>query len=151
MIRKMLLMGPVVAMAGMWAFAEPATQPSTQPAAAQEQSRTTEGGLVITELKAGHAGAQDGDIVLVHYVGTLDNGTKFDSSYDNGQPIRFTLGQGNVIKGWDQGLVGMVVGEKRRLVIPPSLGYGDKAQGPIPADSTLHFDVELVGLVRLSH
>jgi len=149
MIRKMLMVGPVVALAGVLAFAEPATQPSTQPAAAEGQSRTTEEGLVVSELKAGHAGAQDGDILLVHYVGTLDNGTKFDSSYDNGQPIRFTLGQGNVIKGWDQGLLGMVVGEKRRLVIPPTLGYGDKAHGPIPANAILHFDVELIGLVRL--
>lgn len=150
MIYRAMVAGSVMALAGVLAFADPATQPSAQPAT-EEQSQTTDGGLVVTELRAGHAGAQDGDIVLVHYVGTLDNGTKFDSSYDNGQPIKFTLGQGNVIKGWDQGLVGMVVGEKRRLVIPPSLGYGDKAQGPIPANSTLHFDVELIGLVRLSH
>lgn len=151
MIRKMMLTGTFMALAGVLAFAEPSTQPSTQPAAAEGQSHTAENGLVITELKAGHPGAQDGDILLVHYVGTLDNGTKFDSSYDNGQPIRLTLGQGNVIKGWDLGLVGMVMGEKRRLVIPPALGYGDKTQGPIPANSTLHFDVELVGLVRLGH
>lgn len=137
MIRKMLMIGFFTAMSGVLAPAQPATQPADE-------------GLVVTELQAGHAGAQNGDILLVHYVGTLDNGTKFDSSYDNGQPIRFTLGQGNVIKGWDMGLLGMVVGEKRRLVIPPALGYGDKEHGPIPANSTLHFDVELIGLVRLS-
>ena len=87
--------------------------------------------------------AKAGDIILVHYVGTLQDGTKFDSSYYRGEPLKFTLGAGQVIKGWDEGLLGMKVGGKRRLVIPPELGYGARAVGSIPPNSTLIFEVEL--------
>lgn len=88
--------------------------------------------------------AEVGDRVFVNYIGTLANGTKFDSSYDRGVPIDFILGTGAVILGWDQGIAGMKVGEKKRLTIPPELGYGANAVGPIPANSTLVFEVELV-------
>src|SRR5271166_1363044 len=90
--------------------------------------------------------ARTGDTVHVQYTGTLMNGTKFDSSYDHGgEPFKFTLGKGEVIKGWDQGVVGMKVGGKRRLRIPPELGYGAKGSSPkIPASAGLLFDVELV-------
>ena len=88
--------------------------------------------------------AHDGDLVWVHYTGKLENGTKFDSSFDRKdaqgefQPIEFRLGQGKVIKGWDEGVAGMKVGEKRQLIIPPNLAYGDKgAGGVIPANATL--------------
>lgn len=85
-----------------------------------------------------------GDQISVNYVGMLADGTKFDSSYDRGEPITFTVGEGQLIKGFDDGVLGMKVGEKKRLTIPPELGYGDKAAGPIPANSTITFDVELV-------
>lgn len=106
------------------------------------------GTLVIEDLVVGTgATAAAGDTVSAHYVGTLTNGTKFDSSYDRGQPYSFVLGAGRVIAGWDQGVPGMKVGGKRRLTIPPSLGYGSQAYGPIPANSTLIFDIELVSIV----
>ncbi|KAL2114959.1 hypothetical protein VTJ04DRAFT_10622 [Mycothermus thermophilus] len=90
---------------------------------------------------------QKGDTISVHYKGTLQStGAKFDASYDRGQPFKFQLGAGMVIKGWDQGLLDMCIGEKRTLTIPPSLGYGDRSIGPIPAGSTLVFETELVGI-----
>lgn len=99
--------------------------------------------LQVTDLKVGDgAEAKAGQSVTVSYVGTLDNGTQFDAN----QSFKFTLGVGQVIKGWDQGVPGMKVGGERRLVIPPSLGYGDQAAGSIPPNSTLHFDVTLLGV-----
>lgn len=92
--------------------------------------------------------AQKGDQVVVHYTGKLSNGTKFDSSLDRGEPFPFILGAGQVIKGWDEGLVGVSIGEKKTLVIRPEDGYGSKANGPIPANSTLTFDIEIVDIVR---
>jgi len=90
---------------------------------------------------------QKGDMVSMHYHGTLaDTGNKFDASYDRGQPLRFKVGSGQVIKGWDQGLLDMCIGDKRTLTIPPELGYGQRAIGPIPAGSTLIFETELVGI-----
>ncbi|KAH9034846.1 hypothetical protein EDB85DRAFT_1945726 [Lactarius pseudohatsudake] len=92
--------------------------------------------------------AKKGDAIKVHYTGTLfSNGNKFDSSHDRSQPLPLTLGVGQVIKGWDEGLVGMCVGEKRTLTIPPHMAYGERGFGNvIPANSALVFDVELVGL-----
>jgi len=92
--------------------------------------------------------AKTGDSVNVQYTGTLLDGTKFDSSYDHGgEPFKFTLGQGQVIKGWDQGVVGMKVGGKRRLRIPPDLAYGTRGSPPtIPPGAALVFDVELVSI-----
>jgi FKBP-type peptidyl-prolyl cis-trans isomerase len=92
------------------------------------------------------AEAKSGDTVSVHYVGTLTDGTKFDSSVDRGTPFEFTIGQNSVIQGWEQGIPGMKVGGKRILTIPPSLGYGEQATGSIPANSTLIFEVELLGI-----
>ncbi len=102
--------------------------------------------LEITDMVVG-AGpeAKTGQQVSVHYTGWLTNGQKFDSSKDRNQPFGFKLGGGQVIKGWDQGVVGMKVGGKRKLLIPPSLGYGARGfPGAIPPNATLHFEVELL-------
>jgi peptidylprolyl isomerase/FKBP-type peptidyl-prolyl cis-trans isomerase FkpA len=99
---------------------------------------------IIDEVVGTGAEAVSGKHVTVNYTGTLTDGTKFDSSLNPGRtPFDFNLGAGEVIAGWDQGVVGMKVGGKRKLTIPPSLGYGSQAQGPIPANSTLIFEVEL--------
>jgi len=91
--------------------------------------------------------SKEKDLLTMHYTGTLEEGTKFDSSRDRNQPFTFQIGVGQVIKGWDQGLLGMCVGEKRKLVIPPHLGYGDSGAGDvIPGGATLLFDVELISI-----
>ena len=103
--------------------------------------------VTIVDLKVGTgATAKTGDTVTVHYVGTLTNGTKFDSSRDKNTPFTFTLGAGTVIQGWEQGIPGMKVGGLRRLTVPPMLGYGENAYGSIPASSTLIFEVELLSI-----
>lgn len=105
------------------------------------------GGLKIEVLKNGVGlGAKSGDTVSVHYTGTLTNGKKFDSSLDRGKPFSFKLGAGLVIQGWDKGLLGMKVGEKRKLTIPPELAYGERGAGGgvIPPGATLIFDVEML-------
>lgn len=125
-----------------WASAKP-----TKTNNPTEVQVTNTDQLKIEDLKVGTgAEAKTGSTVTVNYTGTLTDGTKFDSSYDRNQPFDFTLGQGQVIQGWEQGIVGMKVGGKRKLTIPPSLGYGDQATGPIPANSTLIFEVELLAV-----
>jgi len=111
-----------------------------------ETAGTVELGVEDTVVGTG-AEARQGQTVAVHYTGTLDDGTVFDSSYDRGAPFTFTIGAGQVIQGWELGITGMKEGGKRTLTIPPSLGYGEQAIGPIPANSTLHFDVELITIV----
>ncbi len=109
---------------------------------------TTASGLKYQVLKKGKGPvAQAGQTVSVHYTGWLTNGTKFDSSVDRGQPFEFNLGAGQVIKGWDEGVAGMKVEEKRKLTIPSELGYGEHGAGNvIPPNATLIFDVELLGI-----
>jgi len=104
--------------------------------------------LVVETLQPGTGeAAQPGQVVSVHYTGWLTNGTKFDSSLDRGTPFQFMLGQGQVIQGWDQGVAGMKVGEKRKLTIPSRLGYGEMGAGNvIPPKSTLVFEVQLLGV-----
>lgn len=96
-------------------------------------------------------GAKKGDTVSVHYTGTLEDGTKFDSSLDRGMPFEFTLGAGQVIRGWDEGIVGMKIGERRKLIISPEFGYGATGIGPIPPNATLIFEVELLGMKKNYH
>jgi peptidylprolyl isomerase len=121
------------------------SQPAPKPV-------TTSSGLQTIDTKAGTgASPRAGQTAVVHYTGWLyENGTKgakFDSSVDRGQPFEFPLGQGRVIKGWDEGVASMKVGGKRTLIIPPQLGYGVRgAGGAIPPNATLMFDVELLGL-----
>jgi FKBP-type peptidyl-prolyl cis-trans isomerase len=118
-----------------------------QQKAMQDAEQQLEGSLVKKDEIAGTgAEALPGDDITVNYVGTLEDGTKFDSSYDRGTPFDFKLGSGAVIRGWDLGVVGMRVGGKRDLVIPAGLAYGDKGIGPIPPNATLHFTVELVAI-----
>ena len=105
-----------------------------------------ENGLIIEDMLIGEGSvAEQYSILTVHYTGRLKSGKYFDSTNEIGrEPLRFTLGAGQVIKGWDQGLIGMKVGGKRKLTIPPSLGYGDKDMGIIPPNSTLIFIIELI-------
>jgi len=109
---------------------------------------TTPSGLGYTDLVEGTGPSpQPGQTAVVHYTGTLTDGTKFDSSVDRGQPYEFPLGRGAVIKGWDEGVATMKVGGKRRLVVPSRLGYGAQGRPPtIPGGATLLFDVELLGV-----
>jgi FKBP-type peptidyl-prolyl cis-trans isomerase len=107
-------------------------------------SGETDSLVVKDELVGTGPAAQAGDTVIVNYTGWLTDGTKFDSSLDRNQPFSFVLGAQQVIAGWDQGVAGMQVGGKRKLTIPPELGYGAQANGPIPANSTLVFEVELL-------
>jgi peptidylprolyl isomerase len=108
---------------------------------------TTPSGLKYIDLKVGTgASPQAGQTVTVDYTGWLTNGTKFDSSVDRGTLLEIPIGVGQVIKGWDEGLMSMKVGGKRKLIIPPQLGYGPQGSGPIPPNSTLVFEVELKGV-----
>ena len=117
---------------------------NTATTTAEKQVVTSEKLQIKDEKEGTGAAVKTGDTVVIHYTGTLTDGTKFDSSYDREKPFETQIGVGAVIKGWDEGVVGMKVGGKRKLTIPPSLGYGDQANGKIPANSTLVFDVELV-------
>lgn len=111
-----------------------------------ENTVTTESGLKYVEITEGDgASPQKGQTVTVHYTGTLENGTKFDSSRDRNRPFQFNIGVGQVIQGWDEGVGTMKVGGRRKLIIPPELGYGSRgAGGVIPPNATLIFDVELL-------
>lgn len=115
---------------------------------ADEQLVTTESGLKYVDIVEGTgAMPQPGQRVTVHYTGTLEDGSKFDSSRDRNRPFTFNIGVGQVIKGWDEGVMTMRVGGQRKLVIPPELGYGTRgAGGVIPPNATLLFDVELISL-----
>jgi len=105
-------------------------------------------GLKIEILKEGNKQrADEGDTIVVHYTGWLEDGTKFDSSVDRGKPFSFTLGAGQVIKGWDRGILGMRIGEKRKLTVAPTLAYGKAGiPGIIPPNAVLIFEVELLGI-----
>ncbi|NTW89783.1 MAG: FKBP-type peptidyl-prolyl cis-trans isomerase [Candidatus Moranbacteria bacterium] len=129
--------------------------PAGKSGGSQEKKVSTDNTTTMTdELKIEKTGegtgdrvTKKGDTISVHYTGTLTDGTKFDSSVDRGTPFSFTVGGGQVIAGWDQGLLDMKVGEKRRLTIPASLGYGARGAGNvIPPNATLIFDVELISI-----
>lgn len=126
-----------------------AKKPVARRASYSSGAIKTASGLVYLITKRGTGmRAKVGDTVSVHYTGTLTDGTKFDSSRDRAEPFEFSLGQGRVIKGWDEGIAKMKVGDQAILVIPPSIGYGVRGAGGglIPPDATLIFIVELVGI-----
>ncbi len=128
------------------ASSQQSSSASLQVPAVAGQNAINIQGLIVKDLKVGTgSAAKNGDSVTVNYVGTLTDGTVFDSSIARNQPFTFTIGAGQVIKGWDMGIAGMKVGGERKLVIPPSLGYGSTAMGnQIPPNSTLNFTVTLL-------
>ena len=134
---------PTKAAATVQAEAIPPATPT-----AKGETKTTRSGVVYETLKEGTGPeAKAGQKIRIHYTGTLENGKKFDSSRDRGQPFPVTIGIGQVIKGWDEGVPGMKVGELRRLTIPSQAAYGLQGRPPkIPPDATLIFDVELMGI-----
>lgn len=133
-----LFFGGIFKMGGMQSTAPGAVTSGTSNGVTINQ-------LMIEDVRIGTgAEAKKGDVVHVHYTGILTNGELFDSSIPTGQPISFTLGEGRVIQGWEQGLLGLKEGGKRRLFIPAELAYGNRAMGSIPANSPLIFEVELM-------
>ncbi len=124
-------------------------KPKTETMAPSTNSQSQATKLKIEDIQVG-TGKEvvSGDNIVIHYNGTLTDGTKFDSSYDRGEPFETQIGVGQVIQGWDEGVVGMKVGGKRKLTIPPEMGYGNRATGPIPANSTLIFEVELIDVLK---
>ena len=132
---------------------ESATTTQPKPNASAEPVELVPGLTYVTIKNGSGRMAVPGDLAEVHYTGWLfdpnaenNRGEKFDSSVDRGTPFTFPLGAGRVISGWDQGVAGMLIGEKRVLTIAPELAYGDRDRGPIPANSTLIFEVDLLGL-----
>jgi FKBP-type peptidyl-prolyl cis-trans isomerase len=151
-----------IAFAGAASAQQPSSQPSSAPAtpAAPAAAAPEETVLVTDVVKGMGDEAFPGMVVIVHYTGWLydaaaadHHGRKFDSSRDRGQPLSFPLGSGRVIQGWEQGIPGMKVGGKRRLVIPPTLAYGSRGagNGVIPPNATLIFDVELLAVETVTH
>ena len=130
---------------------KPSSQEKTSTANEQSTMPTLAPSLItelkVEDIKVGTGReVKSGDTVVMHYIGTLEDGTKFDSSYDRNQPFETQIGVGRVIKGWDQGVPGMKIGGKRKLTIPYQLAYGENGYGPIPPKATLIFEVELVDI-----
>jgi len=148
-IRKNLVV--VAVLTAMFAVSAYAVQDKpVDKSKAAAKTVTTASGLKYTDIKVGSGAAPvKGKQVKVHYTGTLENGKKFDSSVDRNEPFVFVIGVGQVIPGWDEGVMGMKVGGKRKLIIPSKLGYGSRgAGGDIPPNATLLFDVELIDVAR---
>jgi FKBP-type peptidyl-prolyl cis-trans isomerase len=144
----------ILALAAVFVRAQSATRKATTPNTNAPSKVTGDGvktpsGLIYWDIRIGTGEtAKEGSHVRVHYTGWLTTGKKFDSSVDAGKPFDFTIGNGEVIKGWEEGVAGMRVGGKRQLRIPPGLGYGAEGTpgGPIPPNATLIFDVQLLGV-----
>ncbi len=144
----------VLALTGVYLAAQSTVKKSSTPNTNAPTKVTGDGvktpsGLIYWDIRVGNGDtAKEGSHVRVHYTGWLTNGKKFDSSVDAGRPFDFRIGNGEVIKGWDEGVAGMRVGGKRQLRIPPNLAYGAEGTpgGPIPANATLIFDVQLLAV-----
>jgi FKBP-type peptidyl-prolyl cis-trans isomerase len=153
MIKYVVVVATLLALAGL-AWAQSAARKSAAsntnaPAKVMGPGVKTDSGLQYWDLRLGNgAEAKEGSRVRVHYTGWLENGKKFDSSVDAGTPFVFVIGNGEVIKGWEEGVAGMRVNGKRQLRIPPALAYGETGtpDGPIPPNATLIFDVQLLGV-----
>lgn len=144
-----LIAAPAVITCGPPPPAEPIPQDAFAPelGIVLDRMERTESGLYTQTLRRGHGeAAEAGDNVVVHYEGWLPDGTKFESSRARHEPIEIPLGMGVVIDGWDEGIEGMRVGELRRLVIPPELGYGRRGSGAVPPNTPIVFQVELMGI-----
>jgi len=115
-----------------------------------EDMAVSSGELIIEDIEEGTGSAviESGDDIVIHYTGTLTDGTVFDSSYDRGEPFQTQIGVGAVIQGWDEGVLGMKVGGRRKLTIPPDMAYGGQGVGSIPPNSTLIFEVELIEILK---
>jgi len=156
MKKRLLAAAVILALIAAFAIAQtaakkpaPAARPNTNaPTKVTGDGVKTDSGLQYWEIRVGNGEvAKEGSHVRVHYSGWLTTGKKFDSSVDRGQPFDFTIGNGEVIKGWEEGIAGMKVGGKRQLRIPPELGYGADGSPPtIPPNATLIFDVQLLGV-----
>lgn len=151
-MRARLLLVPAVLLCVHATLAQPTPQatPGIPPLPSVIQWHTTPSGLQYADTAIGKgATPSDGQVVVVHFAGWLDDGTMFDSTRAKGKPFGFPLGSGQVIKGWDEGVRGMKVGGKRRLIVPPALGYGEKGVPPIvPPNARLVFDIELINIVE---
>ncbi len=151
-VEKLLILFLFITGVAIAACSDKDTKPAEapKPAAASETAVTTPSGLSYVDIVVGNGPSPvSGKPVKVHYTGWLENGTKFDSSVDRGEPFVFTIGAGEVIPGWDEGVMTMKVGGKRRLTVPAKLGYGEAgAGGVIPPNATLIFEVELLEVVQ---
>jgi FKBP-type peptidyl-prolyl cis-trans isomerase len=152
-MRKYFALAILISISAMPVLAQEATAKpaasTTSPTKVTGPGVKTDSGLQYWDIRIGNGTtAKEGSRVRVHYTGWLTNGKKFDSSVDIGKPFDFTIGNGEVIKGWEEGVAGMRVGGKRQLRIPPALGYGADGTpgGPIPPNATLIFDVQLLGV-----
>ena len=142
MLQRIVPASVALSMLVMFGFARQTTQPTPEQI-------VTPSGLTIIELGNDEIVASPGDDVTVHYTGKLENGHVFDSSTPTAEPLTFKLGSGRVIKGWEEGVAGMKVGQKRQLIIPASLGYGDVGNPPaIPGGATLVFDIQVLYINR---
>jgi peptidylprolyl isomerase len=152
-VEKFIVVLLLLAAVAIPACSQKEAKPTAENAAeskAPAGATVTASGLSYTDIVKGTGAAPtSGKMVTVHYTGVLENGTKFDSSVDRGQPFSFRIGAGEVIPGWDEGVISMKVGGKRKLIIPPQLGYGSAgAGGVIPPNATLIFDVELLDVEK---
>jgi FKBP-type peptidyl-prolyl cis-trans isomerase len=157
MTKYVVLVAIILAITAVFGWAQTAAKKPTAPARPNTSAPTkvtgdgvkTDSGLHYWDIRVGTGQvAKEGSHVRVHYTGWLTTGKKFDSSVDAGTPFTFTIGNGEVIKGWEEGVAGMKVGGKRQLRIPPELGYGADGTpgGPIPPNATLIFDIQLLGV-----
>jgi FKBP-type peptidyl-prolyl cis-trans isomerase len=154
MHRYLVVVAIVLALAVVFVMAQttarkPAGSNTNAPTKVTGEGTKTPSGLIYWDIRVGNGElAKEGSHVRVHYTGWLTSGKKFDSSVDAGKAFDFTIGNGEVIKGWEEGVAGMKVGGKRQLRIPPDLGYGADGTpgGPIPPNATLIFDVQLLGV-----